>query len=58
MAIAVVGAQVPRKSMYVEERASYKRYRITYDFEERTRENIKETLPVFSFGMWCSKLLF
>ena len=30
----------------VEEGMSYRRYRIIYDFEERTPENIKETLPV------------
>ena len=39
MAVAAVGAKVPRKVTYMEG------YKIIYEFEEGTPENIKETIP-------------
>ena len=51
MAIVVAGAQVALKVTYMEESTSKRggvRYKITYKFEKRITENIRETIPVLS----------
>ena len=49
MAIAMAGAQVPRKVTYTEKKTSRRGgdgYKIVHEFEKGAPENIRETIPV------------